>query len=1077
MEKIIFERDGVKSGDIFLRSGKACTINAYLDEYDGNARHSMYFTGESSFFSAWRDEIDFQHFYGLIDDSLNTDEAEKARYCLDFSMKGGEEYVKRAVKKLVWKPSLFDVCDLLDGESDLWTCGIYAKARDLRIEKGGFLRMRFEIRHVREGIDNRFTDNHPDRVETIDVPEGSYDLCRLCTTVLLPEESTASVVVYLEGYRYSGNVYFERPYVISETGYNILPDFSTAVQNRPFFDWYGCNLSKRDWPFFRITVNGSTIFEGERFEAMHALPSFEFDVPSNVLSAGENTVVIEYRGEYREPAPFALHNVKIISRPGGALAVIGHGEAAPLGGCFPILIRTARDGVRAELECENGEIECLSELYFEKAGLHSITVSPKVMKNGIGFCLVCGTEKIRVTIPRVVRKEDDGVMTGTGDAVYVNFDSPEHFERYLEWYTENNVGQLLTLRPIYRWGGTRTLNETSWRNASRLLDSMNYRYSMMTDGRDIPGYDKHPTPDMISGKGFLGYQLHERDGQFFYWNYRGGKPAQNFQILDEFYDICMRMYRESPVTMSSVYKPCNVKMVDKKYCLRMDVNNGYDSDGLAEGITRQLSDIRDHFTRHTGPAVNFRSFFKAGYSWLGAETMYASTELQMAFLRGASKAFGASSMGVHAAVQWSNRPHDSESRQRLYRLALYVPYLCEATEINTEEGLYRIEAGYAAYDRFSPVCKDHLKHQKDFNRYVTSHTRRGKLYSPIALVYGRDDTWTGYHTSANVICGCPSVPSGVLSRSWELLNVFYPNSCVGSNRPYTLKAEQNTYMYSHTPYGNVDVVPIEDMCLKRYSMISFAGYNRAVDEDMERLVRYLSDGGKLIIGLPHLSDTKDYRDATANRLSFSDNALLKLVGDVPSLAEDSYNGVTVHLSESLNGYDSVLTESDSGAPLVISKKVGKGELVFVNAVEYPGDAAVSELYKSVLAKYSRETVNKERSWIEEDDGIEFSAYDCGDSVRYFYLIAVDHLTDGNRTAVLRVGTDRYKLSIPFGRLVKIAVDGDRAVWSDSEDTELTVIADGRIRAEGVGRTTVYEARGGAISSSELDLTHSPEIYL
>ena len=1072
-------RNGDKDGDITLRSGSSHVFKLCLTDHEPKTRYSLYFTGESKFFSAWRDEIDFQHLYGLIDDSLNTDEAEGSRYCLDLSMKGGENYVKRAVKKIVWKPSLFDVHDLLDGERDAWDCGIYAKAKDLRIEKDGFLRMRFEIRNVREGVDNRFTDNEPDRVETIDIPEGSYDYRHLCSSFVFAADTTASVVVYLEGRGYSGNVYFERPHVISETGYNILPDFSTAVQNRPFFDWYGCNLSKREWPFFRITVNRKTVFEGNHFEAMHRLPSFEFDIPEGALFEGENTVEVEYRGEYREPAPFALHDIKIIEREGGALAVIGHGENAVLYREFPILVRTGRDNVKARFECAGGEIECPSELYFEKAGLHSVTVTPRVMKNGITFCFECEGERVPVTIHRVVRKEDDRVITGTGDAVYINFDSPEHFERYLEWYTENNIGQLLTLRPIYRWGGTRTLSEKSWRRAVELLDRMDYRYSMMSDGRDIPGYDKHPTPEMMNGRGFLGYQLHERDGQFFYWNYRAGRPIQNFQILDEFYDICMRMYRESPVSMHPVYKPCNVKMVDKKYSLRMDVDREYDSERLALGIENQLSDIKDHYTRHTGPAVNFRSFFKAGYSWVGAETMYASDEVQLAFLRGASRAYGRSSFGVHAAVQWSSRSHDCESRQRLYRLALYVPYICGATEINTEEGLYRIEAGYAGYDRFSQVCRDHLAQQRDFNRYVTSHTRRGELYSPMAFIYGRDDNFTGYYTSTNLICGRTDLPSGDLSKSWRLLNVMYPNSCIGNSRPYAIRADEKTYMYSETPYGNVDVAPVESDGLDRYRLISFAGFNRITDEDADKLVDYARRGGRVLMGWAHLSETRDYRDAVEGRLSFSDNAVASLFGGAPTFSEDSFEGKAIHASVTLAGYDRVIAKGDSGAPLAVAKRVVKGEIVLVNVLEYPGNDGVTELYKTVLEGLVKQVADEEYAWIEPSEGIEFSAYDDKYGARYFYLISTDILSDysAEKTATLRVGSYRYEIRLPFGRLVKIAVCGDRAVWADNEDAELTVTEDRDVRVEGMGRTVVFAAKNGKVSQMTLDFNEASEITM
>lgn len=1063
----------------FLRSGEYIELETDIVGYSKNLRYSLYFTGETSLFSAWRDEVDYQHLYGLIDDSLNNTEAEGSRYCLDFSMKGGEGYVKRAVKKIVWKPSLFDVTDLLDGESDIWNCGIYAKARDLKIEKDGFLHLRLEYRSVREGKENGFTDNPPDRVDIIEIPEGSYGYRDLSADIVFPKETTACVVVYLEGCGYSGEVYFERPYMISETGYNILPDFSTAVQNRPFFDWYGCNLSRREWPFFEIDVNGKNIFTGECFEAMHRYPSFEFEIPEDCLKEGKNTVRIGYSGRYREPAPFELRQVRLVSRPGGTLAVLGYGENAYLNGEFPILVRTGRDKVSAELCCAKGEVECLSPLYFENAGLHTVTVSPKVMKNGLTFTLVCDGEEHCVTIHHVTDKKHDGVITGTGDAVYIGFNTPCDFERYFEWYVENNIGELLTLRPIYRWGGTRTLSEESWRRAAELLDGMNYRYSMMSDGRDIPGYDKHPTPEMINGKGFLGYQLHERDGQFFYWNYRAGRPIQNFQILDEFYDICMRMYRESPVSMTPVYKPCNVKMTDKKYSLRMDVDKCYESDKLSDGITKQLYDIRDHYTRHTGPAVNFRSFFKAGYNWLGAETMYASDEIQLAFLRGASIAYGANSFGVHAAVQWSTRSHDCESRQKLYRLALYVPYICGATEINTEEGLYRIEAGYAAYDRFSSVCRAHLDQQRDFNRYVTSHTRRGELYSPVAFIYGRDDTWTGYYKSSTVICGRTDIPAGDLTKSWWLLNVFYPRSCVGNSLPYAVKASEKTYMYSETPFGNIDVAPIESEKLDKYRLVSFAGYNRAVGEDMDKLVRYMESGGTLIVGWPHLSDTVDVRDATQYKHSFSDNAIIELVGSVPQFAEDSLEGMPIRVSKLPLKYDRVICKTDAGLPLVVSKRVGEGELVFVNALEYPGNESVRSLYKELLKVYSEEIFADEKVWIEGGDGIEFSIYDSEDGTRYFYLISVDILADENaeKTAILRVGDDRYEISFPFGRLVKVAVRDGVAVWSDSESLEIGEISMNLAKVEGVGEVTVFVARDGSVKEFRPDFSVSSSAAL
>lgn len=1063
-----------------IKNGDGTDFCAMLNGIDACNRFSIYFTGETKLSDCWRNEVDYQHLYGLIDDSLNNVEAESSRYCLDFSMKGGEGYVKRAVKKVIFPPSLFDVGDLLDG-GETWQGGIYAKARGLKINDGGFLHLRFEIRKVREGKDKRLTDNPPDRVVTVDIPEGSYGYEHFFADFDLPNEETASVVVYLEGGGYSGEVYFESPHLTSATGYNVLTEFSTSVQSRPFFDWYGCNLSKIETPHFRIYVGGELAVDESQFEAMHRYPSFEFDLPFGSIKNGKNDIRIEYYSDCREPAPFGIRQVRIIEREGGDIAVIGYGENASLGREFPILIRTGRDGVTAELKCDDGKVECTHPLCFEKAGLHAVTVVPKVAENDLAFSLVSGEKECEIVIPHVSKREDDGVITGTGDAVYINFDSPEFFEKYLEWYTEKNVGKLLTLRPIYRWGGTRSLREEVWRGAADLLSDMDYNYSMMTDGRDIPGYDKHPTPEMIDRNGFLGYQLHERDGQFFYWSYRISRPRQNFQILDEFYDICMRLYRESPITMSSVYKPCNVKMADGKYCLRCDEDLGYDSKDISEGIVRQLADIRDHATRHTGPAVNFRSFFKAGYKWAGAETMYSSTEGQLAFLRGASRAYGADSFGVHAAVQWSSRPHMNDIRYRLYRLALYVPYVCGATEINTEEGLWRIESGFAAYDRYSEACERHMAQQKDFNRYVTSHTRRGRHRSPIALIYGRDDNWTGYHTSTRVVCGCAGLMSGDLSSSWDLLKVFFPECSMRGVAPYSLRIEDKVHMYSGTPYGNVDVVPIETDYLSDHSLVCMAGFNRAEKGDMARLAEFAEKGGTLVLGWPHVSDTSDFRDALDYRHTFSDNAILRIVGGKPEFMSDSYKGNRVRVSTALTDSGTVLERTDSGLPLVVSIPYGSGKIIFVNALEYPGNEAVSGLYAEVVKAQSEVAVANEAVWAECDGGVEFSVYDDGaygaGGTKYIYLLAVDAHNDPDapRHVSLRVDKHKYSLDIKFGELIKVAVKNGVAVWADGENAEIDRLYEGSVSVVGRDRVRLSVARDGCVKVDELDFSKRAEI--
>lgn len=82
-----------------------------------------------------------------------------------------------------------------------------------------------------------------------------------------------------------------------------------------------------------------------------------------------------------------------------------------------------------------------------------------------------------------------------------------------------NVGNLFTIRPTYRWSGGRVLNEVNWKYLAELLNKLNIKYVHMTDGRELPGGTANPTLKMLEGKGFLGRQSHEYDGAFGYWGH------------------------------------------------------------------------------------------------------------------------------------------------------------------------------------------------------------------------------------------------------------------------------------------------------------------------------------------------------------------------------------------------------------------------------------------------------------------------------------------------------------------------------------------------------------------------------
>jgi hypothetical protein len=259
---------------------------------------------------------------------------------------------------------------------------------------------------------------------------------------------------------------------------------------------------------------------------------------------------------------------------------------------------------------------------------------------------------------------------------------------------------MLTIRPTYRWNGTRTVNTVLYQQIGALLDAMGMHYSHMLDGRELPGCNANPTVAELNTPHFLGRQTHEFDGQFVYWGERDVTSDLSAQM---FYDLFLRMDRYHSERMHQRYVPENVHYTaTKQYIFRSPDAPG-DMQGAAERFVRSLADTRKSALRHTGPSTLFKYFYQAGYRWVGAELMYSPTELTIAALRGARDVYGGKT-GAHLAVQWSTTPHDTESRYRRYRLALFISYMQGIDEINTEEGLWRLEEFYNYHHRFSPAC-------------------------------------------------------------------------------------------------------------------------------------------------------------------------------------------------------------------------------------------------------------------------------------------------------------------------------------------------------------------------------------
>ena len=106
--------------------------------------YRLFTVGETEQFYFWKNEPDSQFLYRMLTDALDTEHAIRDRYCLDLSCKKYENYLKRVYKKVAWPPVLSYLH--MVNVPTAWEFGLTVSTKDLTFSKGGYLRMRIDIR-------------------------------------------------------------------------------------------------------------------------------------------------------------------------------------------------------------------------------------------------------------------------------------------------------------------------------------------------------------------------------------------------------------------------------------------------------------------------------------------------------------------------------------------------------------------------------------------------------------------------------------------------------------------------------------------------------------------------------------------------------------------------------------------------------------------------------------------------------------------------------------------------------------------------------------------------------------------
>lgn len=1043
------ERWKLPAEPCILKAGQQARLVFDTDSLPGLAvsrsRVKLRLRGDVCLHPAWMYEGGLPFYYRDIDDAL-TAETHHSHFALKLSA-AGEDWPRRAHYKIQCPPMINSQYPVPEGGGP-WQFSCWVRTEDLQLLPGGCARITFAHYRKKAGRDIRDINGPADETPHVDLPTGSCGWRQIsCPLPLGPDSAAMVVSIALE--RARGTLWLEDLRLENALGFNILPPIERANRYRECFNWYGENLSRKEWTDLALEVNG-THLTASLFQRCFRGSENEIELPSGCLRDGENTILLTNVSDYLDPLPYELKQAELLAERIAPVRIAWCPAVVRAGAGFGVLLKTYAPGVRVTAETGAG-LSAPEVLSCPEPGLHVLPVQAGGPGGPQTILVEADGFREQAQVERVVEKEDDHVLVGSGDAIYVPQETTA-MEDFLIWYLENGLGNMLTFRPVYRWSGTRSCNDAMWRRLTDLLNRLGLSYCHMFDGRELPGLNANPAKSSLEGPGFLGCQAHERDGALYYWLQR------KFHSTDVFFEELSHQILRHPD-----YPDYHLPLLyegDQTYLCFSPTAPG-DMKEAAEQFVAKARTLLTGMKRHTGPATLFKYFFQAGLEVGGAELMYGPLEVVLAALRGASSAYGREIFTAHLAVQWGTTPHDTEERYRRYQLALYISYLQGVHHINTEEGLYRMEEFFAVLDRFSEPCRRHQQVERDFLRYVSTHTRRGRLHRGIALLHGAYDGWACFCRRNAWAQEGEEWAFSPAEESWDLINVFYPDSRLDAIYRHPCPAAPQGY-YTRTPYGTVDILPVEAdaAVMAQYSAMAFLGWNTAEDAQLERLEQYVRQGGTLVLGWPHLFTDTRRADAFGDTPHPIDASRLTGV----RLLEFARDGEPV-LGRVLLEPDAQVLRERNGLPLLVCRRLGKGRVFFVNAREYPAQASVRPVYEDLLRMLGEEELEREsgRGILASADTVESAIYDLPNGDRVIYAVNTDWYSQ-DRTqaeAVLRAGGCSYPVKIRRGQIHAFLVHGGTAAAACDMDTEILSMEETagglclRVQGQPGGLVTVY----------------------
>ncbi len=409
------------------------------------------------------------------------------------------------------------------------------------------------------------------------------------------------------------------------------------------------------------------------------------------------------------------------------------------------------------------------------------------------------------------------------------------------------------------------------------------------------------------------------------------------------------------------------------------------------------------------------------------EVFPGDPEKLIPFTRGAAISYKRKMWGTFIAHEWyaGFRHFDAMKIKRLdmaYKhLFMQGSNLAFLESGNTEIESYGVKLPYEA-----PLCQGYRNFIKNFHKFAMKNPRpKCGPYTSVAFIYGEDDAFTGFMGGAVYEqFGREEWGKGDAERSWNILSEVYRSPDFADPLAY---ASCEGLDLNHAPgYGTYDVIsasaPLD--VLSNYSYLIFVGHNTMNEELYNKLVKYVSGGGILLMSAAHLSTNpvRGRKNTYVNGGDVSELFGCKITGSTrkihglkydsesiipgikypgtpnkscdPIFAEGAANYATVELGSGIvkaELYASFNPKGKKDVPVVVENKLGKGYSILLTHENYPGNPAVYPVYKNLVKTLLTHSHENAEVKVAGSDKVRFTLFfeETGEKTLYLLNTSYD----------------------------------------------------------------------------------------